>query len=101
MNPIWVGLFGVTGPRGNAMLEGDAGAFLWIAAQAEDAAKLEIRVAYVMNDLGLTVVSSENLQEVVDEDDLSAEVWELIPEARRNVDSVVCGAWHRFKNHNA
>jgi hypothetical protein len=102
MNPLWVGFFEVTGPpRSNAMLEGHAGAFLWIAAQAEDAAKLEIRAAYAMNDLGLTVVSSEHLQEAVDENDLSAEVWELIPEARRNVESVVCGTWYRFKNHDA
>jgi hypothetical protein len=101
MNPIWVGFFEVTGPRDNAMLEGHAGAFLWIAAQAEDAEKLETRVTYTMNGLGLKVMSKEHLQEVVNEDDLSEEVWELIPEARRNVESVVCGTWHRFKNYDA
>jgi|SRR5579871_1380026 len=99
MNPIWVGLFEVSGPRDNTMLEGDAGAFLWIAAQAEDAAKLETRVAFAMNELGLKVISSEHLKEVIDEDTLSEEVWKLIPEARRNIESVVCGTWHRFKNH--
>ena len=44
MNPVWVGFFEVTGPRDNAILEGNAGAFLWIAAQAENAAKLETRL---------------------------------------------------------
>ena len=101
MNPIWIGLFDVTGPRDNPMLDGNIGAFLWIVAQAEDAAKLELRATNVMHDLGLTVVESEQLQEVVDEDDLPEEVAALIPEARRNVESVVCGTWHRFKNHNA
>jgi hypothetical protein len=101
MNPIWIGLFDVTGPRDNPMLDGNVGACLWIAAQAEDAAKLELRAANVMRDLGLTVVESEQLQEVVDEHGLPEELSALIPEARRNVDSVVCGTWHRFKNHDA
>jgi|SRR5580692_5200003 hypothetical protein len=101
MNPIWVGMFQVSGPRDNAMLEGDAGAWLWIAAQAEDAAKLATRVEFAMRNLGLIVVESKQLQEVVDDDLLSEEVWKLIPEARRNVESVVLGTWHRFKNYDA
>ena len=83
------------------MLDGNVGACLWIAAQAEDAAKLQLRAKNVMHDLGLTVVESEQLQEVIDEDDLPEELAKLIPEARRNVESVVCGTWHRFKNHDA
>ena len=83
------------------MLKGDAGACLWIAAQAEDAAKLRLRVENVMRELGLTVVEDEGLQEVQDEDDLSEEVWKLIPQARRDVESVVCGTWHKFKHHDA
>ena len=101
MNPIWIGLFDVTGPRDNPTLDGNAGACLWIAAQAEDAAKLELRAKNAMRDLGLTVVESEQMQEVVDENDLPEALAALIPEARRNVESVVCGTWHRFKNHDA
>jgi hypothetical protein len=101
VNPIWVGLFTVTGPRENSMLHGNAGACLWIAAQAEDEEKLQLRAKNVMHDLGLTVVEAEKTQEVVDEDDLEEEVSKLIPEARRNVESVVCGTWHLFKNHDA
>jgi hypothetical protein len=101
MNPIWIGLFDVTGPRDNQILDGNAGACLWIAAQAEDAAKLTLRATNVMLDLGLTLIDSEQLQEVIDEDDLSEELAKLIPEARRNVDSVVCGTWHYFKNQDA
>ena len=101
MNPIWVGLFQVSRPRDNPMLDGDAGAFLWIAAQAEDAAKLQLRATKIMADLGLIVVESEQLQEVIDEDDLSEEQASLIPEARRNLESVVCGTWHRYKNLDA
>ena len=101
MNPIWIGRFEVTGPRENSLLDGNAGAFLWIAAQAEDAAKLRLRVKNVMADDGLTVVEDDDLQEVTDEDDLSEELAKLIPEARRNVESVVCGTWHFFKNHDA
>jgi hypothetical protein len=101
MNPIWIGLFDVTGPRDNPMLDGNIGACLWIAAQAEDAAKLELRATNVMRNLGLTVVESEQLQEVVDEDELPDELAALIPEAKRNVESVVCGTWNRFKNHDA
>ena len=101
MNPVWVGLFEVSGPRDNAMLDGFAGAYLWIAAQAENAAKLQLRASNVMADLGLNVVESEQLQEVTDEDDLEEEIAKLIPEARRNVESVVCGTWHLFKNHDA
>lgn len=100
MNPIWIGLFDVSGPRDNPMLNGSAGAYLWIAAQAENAAKLELRATNVLRDLGLTVVESEQLQEVVDEDDLPEALAALIPEARRNVESVVCGTY-RFKNHDA
>jgi hypothetical protein len=83
------------------MLDGNAGAFMWIAAQAEDAAKLQLRAKNVMADSGLTVIESEQLQEVINKDDLSEEQAELIPEARRNVESVVCGTWHYFKNHEA
>jgi hypothetical protein len=101
MNPIWFGLFTVTGPKDNAILDGDAGACLWIAAQAEDAAKLRTRVDHAMRELGLTVVEQEGLQEVVNEDDLSEEVWELLPQARRDVESVVCGTWHKFKYHDS
>jgi hypothetical protein len=101
MNPIWIGLFDVTGPRDNPMLHGNVGACLWIAAQAEDADKLKLRATNVMRDLGLTVVESDQLQEVVDEDDLPEAFAALIPEARRNVESVVCGTWHHFKNQDA
>jgi len=54
-----------------------------------------------MKDCGLTVVEYEDLQEVLEEDDLAEELAKLIPEARRNVESVVCGTWHRFKNQDA
>ena len=101
MNPIWVGMFDVTGPKDNAMLKGYAGAWLWIAAQAEDSAKLETRVEHAMRELGLQIVDKEDLREVVNEDDLSEEVGKLIPEARRNVESVVCGTWHKYKTHDA
>jgi hypothetical protein len=101
MNPIRVGLFQVTGPRENAMLEGDAGASLWVAAQAEDAAKLMTRIEYALGELGLNVVDSEQLQEVRNEDELSEAVAGLIPQARRDEESVVCGTWHRFKNYDA
>jgi hypothetical protein len=101
MNPIWFGLFTVTGPKENNILNGSVGACLWIAAQAEDEAKLRTRVDFVMRDLGLTVVEAEHPQEVQDEDDLSEQVSKLIPQARRDVESVVCGTWHRFKYHDA
>lgn len=101
INPIWVGMFQVTGPKNNVQLEGDAGAWLWIAAQAEDAAKLRIRVKSAMEKLGLTVVEDEGIAEVLDEDELSDDVAKLIPQARRDVESVVCGTWHRFKFHDA
>jgi len=101
VNPIWVGLFTVTGPRDNPMLHGNVGACLWIAAQAEDAAKLQLRATNVLRDLGLTVTEAEDMEEVTDEDDLQQEVAKLIPEARREVESVVCGTFHLFKNHEA
>lgn len=64
-------------------------------------AKFETRVEYAMRDLGLQVVYKEKLQEVINEDDLSEEVWKLLPETRRNVESVVCGTWHKYKTHDA
>lgn len=101
MSSVWIGFFTLTGPRENPMLDGNVGACLWIAAQAEDQAKLHLQATYAMKDLGLTVVEAEDLQEVLDESELSEEQEKLIPEARRNVESVVCGTWHRFKNHDA
>jgi hypothetical protein len=101
MNQIWVGMFCVTGPRDNMMLEGNAGAWLWIAAQAEDEARLITRANYAMRGLGLCVVEQEDLQLVHDQDDLAEEVAKLIPEARRNEESVVCGTWYRYKHHDA
>jgi hypothetical protein len=101
MSSIWVGMFDVTGPKDNGILDGFAGAWLWIAAQAEDAAKLETRVQYAMRDLGLQVVDKQDLQEVVNDEDLSEEVRELIPEARRNVESIVCATWHKYRSQDA
>ena len=54
-----------------------------------------------MRDLGLQVVDKQDLQEVVNDDDLSEEAWELIPEARRNVESIVCGTWHKYRSQDA
>ena len=101
MNLIWVGMFTVTAPKGNEFLDGDAGACVWIAAQAEDAVKLRTRVDFALGALGLTVVEEEHLQEVIDEDDLSESVAALIPQARKDAESVVCGTWHKFKFHDA
>ena len=76
------------------------GSWLWIAAQAEDAAKLTTRVEYAMRELGLQMVDKDYLQKVANEDDLFEDASELIPEARRNVESVVCGTWHKYKYHD-
>lgn len=58
-------------------------------------------MAYAMKDLGLTVIDSEEIGEVIDEDQLSDAQWELLPEAKRNARSVVCGTWHRFRHQDA
>jgi hypothetical protein len=94
MNSIWVGMFNVTGQA--AILDGCAGAYLWIAAQATDAANFVARASHAMEELGLSVVEHGDVQEVENEDDLSESLWELIPEARSNYDSVVCGTWHTY-----
>jgi hypothetical protein len=101
MNPIWVGKFEVTAPAENEFLEGNAGAFVWVAAQAASAENLVARMDDAMKKLGLTVVDSEKIEEVIGEDKFSNGVSELFPEARRNVESVVCGTWHRFRNFDA
>ena len=99
--PVWVGMFTVSAPKDNEFLGGAAGACLWIAAQAEDEAKLRTRVDFVMKDLGFAVIEAEQLKRIDDEDDLSEEVAALIPEASRNEESVVCGTWHTFRYHDA
>lgn len=101
MNPVWVGMFDVTGPREAAILNGHAGAWLWIAAQAADAANFIFRASQAMGELGLCVVEHENIEKVTNEGDLSENVLDLIPEARSNFVSVVCGTWHRYKAHDA
>lgn len=101
MNSIWVGLFEVTGPPENSMLDGNIGACVWMAAQAQSAEHMELRVKDAMRKLELTVVDSEQVSEVVNEDDLSEAVWQLLPEAKQNEASVVCGTWHLFKNFDA
>jgi hypothetical protein len=69
---------------------------VWAAAQAEDAAKLQTRVRNTLRDLGLTLVEAEHLQMVENDDELSDAQAKLIPEARRNVESVVYGTWQKF-----
>jgi len=101
VNPIWVGQFEISGPRQHPWLDGCAGAFVWIAAQAEDAAKLQLRVTNVLRDNGLSLMSSEEIHEVFDEDALPENLADLIPEARRNVESVVLGSLHLFRNQDA
>jgi hypothetical protein len=101
MAPVWLGLFTVTAPTNNTFLSGNAGACVWVAAQAEDAAKLEMRVGNTLRELGLTVVEAEHLQIVENEDELSEAQASLIPEATRNLESVVYGTWHTFKYHDA
>jgi hypothetical protein len=99
--PVWLGLFTVTAPKDNTFLRGNAGACVWAAAQAEDAAKLQMRVGNTLRELGLTVVEAEHLQIVEDDHELSEAQAALIPEASRNVESVVYGTWHKFKYHDA
>ena len=101
MNPIWIGKFEVAAPPDNDFWEGDAGAFVWVVAQAVSAENLTERMRHAVQDLGLTVVDAEDLMEVVDEDELSEELWDLLSEAKRNVESVVCGTWHRFRRQDA
>ena len=88
INPVWVGMFNVTGPRELAILDGDAGAWLSMAAQAKDAANFVARASHAMNGLGLCVVEHEDVECVEDENQLSESVSELIPEARSNAESV-------------
>ncbi len=101
MNPVWIGKFEVSAVPENEFLEGYAGAFVWVAAQAVSAENLVARMTHAVKELGLTVIDSESVEEVVDETILSDSVFELLPEAKRNFNSVVCGTWHRFKNHDA
>jgi hypothetical protein len=101
MNPVWVGKFEISAPPENAFLEGDAGAFVWVAAQADSAENLIQRMTHAMKELGLSVVDSEEVREVTDETTLSDAVFDLLPEAKRNFNSVVCGTWHKYKNQDA
>jgi hypothetical protein len=101
VNPIFVGCFQLSGPRINPYSEGYAGAFVWIAAQAEDEAKLRLKVESAARRLGLIVAEGDDLEEVIDEARFSEAVAELLPEARRNVESVVFGTWHMFQNQDA
>src|ERR1700678_264021 len=101
MNPVWIGQFEVSAPPKNEFLEGDGGAFVWVAAQAVSAENLIQRMTHAMKELGLTVINSEDVREVTDETTLSDSVFDLLPEAKRNSDSVVCGTWHGFKNQDA
>jgi len=100
-NPIWFGMFNVTGPKEAALLDGYAGAWLWIAAQAEDSVRFVSRAEHAMRELGLCIVEHEDVQRVENEDELSESIRELIPEARSNPESVVCGTWHRYKGQDA
>jgi hypothetical protein len=95
MNPIWIGKFEVSALPDNEFLEGDLGAFVWVAAQAVSAENLTQRMTHAMKELGLTVIGSEDVQEVVDE------TIDLLPEAKRNSNSVICGTWNRFTNFDA
>lgn len=101
MNPVWIGKFEVRAPRENEFLEGDAGAFVWAAAQAVSAENLTQRMTHAMKELGLTVIGSEELREVTDDTTLSDAVFDLLSEAKRNSNSVVCGTWHKYKNQDA
>jgi RimJ/RimL family protein N-acetyltransferase len=97
LNTIWVGRFEVTGPRDHKYMGGYAAAFLWIAAQAEDAEQLRSRVDHAMEKSGLAVVKGEEVKQVVEEAGLSQEVRRLLREARRHGDSVVCGPFHGYE----
>jgi hypothetical protein len=101
MSNVWIGLFDVTGPKGHQTLDGNRGACVWMAAQAESADHLVARVKDAMLKLGLTVSEAEQISEVINDDDLSEALLDLLPEARQNEGSVVCGTWHFFKNFDA
>ncbi len=74
---------------------------MWAAAQAEDAAKLRLRVENAVGELGLTLVDSEQMREVINEDELTEQLAALIPPARKDVNAIVFGTWHKFKHYDA
>ncbi|HEY4047052.1 MAG TPA: hypothetical protein VGM27_09310 [Acidobacteriaceae bacterium] len=63
MNPIWVGLFNVTGSGDAAILEDNAGAWLWMAAQAKDPVEFASRAAHAMGDLASASWNSKMFRE--------------------------------------
>jgi hypothetical protein len=83
MNSVWIGKFEVSAPPENELLEGDAGAFVWIAVQAVSAENLVQRMTHAMKELGLTVIDSEDVQEVIDEETISDSIFDLLDRSKK------------------
>lgn len=59
-----------------------------------------MRIEHIQG-LDLSVVEHEDVERVKDESDLSESVSALIPEARSNSESIVCGTWHMYRSQDA
>ncbi len=97
--PVWIGRFHVTGSRDNRYLHGFPAAYLWVASQTAAADALKSRVTASLAPNGLTVVSSDRLEPILDADALSYELRKLIRDARRNPEAVACGTFQGFEDH--
>jgi hypothetical protein len=101
MSSVWKGLAQISGPRAHPILDGNAGAFVWLGAQADSEEIFRRRVHAAMQAEGLIVVELDQVAEIVDPDDENEALAYIYDAALNDPTLVAHDSFHRFKNHDA
>jgi len=101
MSPVWTGLAELSGPRSHPVLEGYAGAFVWVGAQADSEEIFRDRVQAAFAQEGLTLVELDQTKEVSDPDEESEAIDYIFQAARKDPTLVAHDSFHLFRNQDA
>jgi hypothetical protein len=99
MKKIWTSMVEVSGTKGNLILRGHAGAYVWVAAEALDIDSFKENIEAAFQKLDLALISFEEIrsaEEAESTDSPSEELLTLILKVRGRQHEIAYGSFYCF-----